>query len=337
MIHEVKHILDTAQQWQLQQHKMVLATVVALEGSSYRRPGVRMLINDKGAAVGAVSGGCVEKEVHRQAVGVLASGKPKMMQYDGRVRLGCEGILYVLIEPFFPKKELLSLFNRAWEARKPIEIQSRYVKEVGAHTALGSTLHFENGILSFGNASNKATSGTLLFKQTLLPVQQLYIFGAEHDAVALCTTAHHLGWKVTVVAPPDEQKTIAFFPGCQQLLTPIPETLQLKDIDPQTAVVLMSHSFTKDLQYLIALKDSRPAYLGLLGPAHRRERLMSAFLERFPETDPDFLELCYGPAGLHIGAESAQEIALSIMGEVLSVMRQSLPSSLRHKVGKIHE
>jgi len=337
MIHELKLLLNTAQQWQEQQLKMVLATVVALEGSSYRRPGVSMLINNKGAAVGAVSGGCVEKEVHRQAESVLASGKPKMMQYDGRVRLGCEGIIYILIEPFSIKKNVLSLFDRAWNTRKPIEIHTYYVKKVGDHTALGSILHFEDTILPFGVEHFKKSSETLLFKQILLPPQQLYIFGAEHDAVALCATAHHLGWDVTVVAPPDEQKTIDFFPGCQQLLTPIPQTLQLKNIDPQTAVVLMSHSFSKDLQYLIALKDSRPAYIGLLGPAQRRERLMSAFLEHFPETDPGFFDLCYGPAGLHIGSESAQEIALSIMAEVLSVMRESQPSSLRQKTGRIHE
>jgi xanthine dehydrogenase accessory factor len=338
MIHEVKLLFETAQKWQDQNYKMVLATVVALEGSSYRRPGVRMLINNEGEAVGAVSGGCVEKEVHRQAASVLVSSTPKMMQYDGRVRLGCEGILYVLIEPFSPHSDLFSLFDRAWKARKPVEIKSRFMKTVGENTGLGSSLCFENSSLPFGTPLDRKTTETLdVFEQTLLPAQQLYIFGAEHDAVALCDTANQLGWQVSVVAAPDEQKTIAFFPGCQQLLTPLPDQFSTQDIDPQTAVVLMSHSFTKDLQYLIALKDSCPAYLGLLGPAHRRARLLSEFLERFPETDPGFLDLCYGPAGLHIGAESAQEIAVSIMGEILSVMRQSNPLSLRQKAGRIHE
>ena len=121
------------------------------------------------------------------------------------------------------------------------------------------------------------------------------------------------------------------------MFTPLPDAVDTHPIDDQTAVILMSHSFTKDLQYLIALRNSRPAYLGLLGPSHRRERLLSSFLERFPETDPSFLEFCYGPTGINIGAESAQEIALSIIAEILSVTRNSVPHPLRQKSGRIHE
>jgi len=337
MIHEFKLLLETAQDWQEQNHKIVLATVVDLVGSSYRRPGVRMLLNETGDAVGAVSGGCVEKEVHRQAKSVFLSGIPKMMQYDGRVRLGCEGILYVLLEPFEPQKGLLDLFRKAWQQRKPIEIHSQFLQEIGEESSLGSCLYFDKEEVSFRTDITESDLNTQLFKQELSPAQQLYIFGAEHDAVALCSLAHKLGWEVTVVAAPDEQKTKNFFPGCHQLLTPLPENIPVDTIDDQTAVLLMSHSFTKDLQYLLALQESRPAYLGLLGPAHRRERLMSELLERQPEIDPDFLALCYGPAGIHIGAESAHEIALSIMAEILSVMRKSELQPLRQKTGRIHE
>ncbi len=83
-------------------NKAVLASVVALEGSSYRRPGVRMLLLEDGHMTGAVSGGCVEKEIFRQSESVFRTGIPKMMTYDGRYRLGCEGILYILLEPFRP-------------------------------------------------------------------------------------------------------------------------------------------------------------------------------------------------------------------------------------------
>ena len=95
MTQELKQLFQLAESWQKVDKKIVLVTVVALEGSSYRRPGVRMLINEDGEVNGAVSGGCVEKEIHHQAKGVFQTGKAKMMTYDGRLRLGCEGILCI--------------------------------------------------------------------------------------------------------------------------------------------------------------------------------------------------------------------------------------------------
>ena len=111
MTHELQSIIEQAREWQQQGHKMVLASVVALEGSSYRKPGVRMLLNTQGQTLGAVSGGCVEKEVQRQAQSVFEDGVPKIMTYDGRLRLGCEGVLYLLLEPFEVSSELYQAFT----------------------------------------------------------------------------------------------------------------------------------------------------------------------------------------------------------------------------------
>ena len=110
MTHELKNLIEKTLEWQNNNKKIVLATVVKTEGSSYRRPGVRMIINDIGERFGAVSGGCVEKEVQIQAQSVLESGIPKIMAYDGRLRLGCEGIIFVLIEPIFISIELNNIF-----------------------------------------------------------------------------------------------------------------------------------------------------------------------------------------------------------------------------------
>ena len=103
MIHELKKIFQVHETSAKASLKSVLATVVALDGSSYRKPGVRMLILENGYTVGAVSGGCVEKEIVRQTASVFSSGEAKIMTYDGRYRLGCEGILYILLEPFDPE------------------------------------------------------------------------------------------------------------------------------------------------------------------------------------------------------------------------------------------
>ena len=105
---ELKNIIDYVIQ-NSNQNKFVLATVVHLEGSSYRRPGVRMLINNNGESFGNVSGGCVEKEVIRQSQSVFKSEIPKIIKYDGRFRLGCEGIITILIEPFSLSKKFITI------------------------------------------------------------------------------------------------------------------------------------------------------------------------------------------------------------------------------------
>jgi xanthine/CO dehydrogenase XdhC/CoxF family maturation factor len=164
----------------------------------------------------------------------------------------------------------------------------------------------------------------------------LYLFGAEHDAVQLCQAAHHLGWEVTIVASPDESKSVAYFPGAERLITPALDGIDTSVMDENTAVILMSHSFHKDVQYLLALKDVRPAYMGLLGPAHRRESLIAEFLNHCPDAPTDFLDQLRGPAGISIGAESASEVAVSILAEILSVLRNQKPVALREKSGSIH-
>ena len=335
MTHEFKSIIDQAIQWQQDDKTSVLATVVDLKGSSYRRPGVRMLLNENGEAVGAVSGGCVEKEIHVQAMSVFKDGRSKMMTYDGRLRLGCEGVIYVLIEPFELSDELHGAFTKAIQNRNPMEIQSQYKKEYGVFEHIGSSIVINNNTYLF-NGLVKEDDGLLQFKQVLPPVFRLVIIGAEHDAVQLSKMASHLGWDVTVMASADEAKTIDYFKGASRLLTPLYNQIDTTSIDHETAIVLMTHSFNKDVQYLMALKDVKPAYFGLLGPKHRRERLIEKLIEFDPHIDFDFINQLRGPAGINIGAESAQEIAISIISEILSVVRNQNPIVLKDKPGTIH-
>ena len=180
------------------------------------------------------------------------------------------------------------------------------------------------------------TDGLECFSQTFEPLFQLFIFGAEHDAVQLCQSAKLLGWEVTVVASPDESKSCDYFPGARALIAPSFNNIDTSAIDEQTAVVLMTHSFNKDVQYLMALKDTNPAYIGLLGSINRRERVLSMLLEYRPDTSIEFLEQIHGPAGLNIGSEGAPEIAVSILAEILSIIRRQTPVALSEKAGSIH-
>lgn len=338
MTHEFKQLLEVAYAWQNERIRSVMATVVALEGSSYRRPGVRMLISESGTMEGAVSGGCVEKEIVRQSESVFKSGIPKVMTYDGRFRLGCEGILYILIEPIELSETLYKTFQDCFRMRKAFKSTSYFELEFNENQYFGTLLKIEGKTWGLRPSySNPDIQNLQEFHQEFQPIFQLYIFGAEHDAVQLSTLASNIGWDVHIIAPPDEQKTIDYFKGATSLSTPLMNSVDVSNIGDRTAVVLMSHSFNKDVHYLMALKDTNPTYLGLLGPSNRRERLFSELLNYAPDTPYEFFESMHGPTGLNIGAESASEIALSIVAEILSVIRDVELMPLREKSGKIHD
>ncbi len=340
MTHEFKNIIQGFQNAQHIGLKCVIASVVALDGSSYRRPGVRMLINEHGQMTGAVSGGCVEKEILRQSDTVFKTGVSKMMTYDGRYRLGCEGTLYILIERFDPETQMLSAFESCLIERTSFKIHSFYGKETGSNENYGSEIYFSNNKQFSLNQSKKSfnhkSSLCEVFSQTLKPCFRLVIIGAEHDTAQLCLMGSSLGWEVDIVIDPSNPQSLKDFPGAHQLIHKAADELILDSINSRVAIVLMTHSYVKDLQHLIALKNTKPVYIGLLGPSNRRERMLNELIERFPLLDDSIFELIYGPAGLNIGAETPQEIALSICSEILSVIREQQPRSLKDKMGSIH-
>jgi len=337
MTHELQQLIKTGIIWQSKGLKSVLATVVSLDGSSYRRPGVRMLLNENGQWVGAVSGGCVEKEVYLKAQSVFKTQQSKLMSYDGRFRLGCEGILYILLEPLQISDKCYQSFQSALNKRISFTCDSYYKIQEDNLFGMNSVLNLENESYALSTSVHLTRLKDFdCFSQQFTPIFQLYIFGAEHDAVQLCKMATEIGWEVHIVAPPDESKSLDYFVGAKSLLTPTFDNIDTSKLNVNTAIVLMTHSFNKDIQYLMALKNVTPTYFGILGPSHRRERVFSKFLEYFPDTEIEFFEGINAPMGLNIGAVSASEIALSILAEILSVMRKRQPIFLKDKVGHIH-
>ncbi len=339
MLHELKAIFLQASQLEQQGQKSALVTVVALKGSSYRRPGVRMLVAQNGEMTGAVSGGCVEKEIVRQAQEVFSLGVARVLRYDGRYRLGCEGILTILIEPITKAQEICHALLADFNSRTPVSVYSYYQIDAGANAAMGSIFEFSNNKqLAVNLAFNKQNTQELsCFKQQLAPAIRLVIVGAEHDAVALCKAAANMGMTVAIIAPLDDPKNIKNFPGASGYHGLTPEEITSVNFDARTALVIMTHSFSKDLQYLGNLIGSSLGYIGLLGPKKRREQLLNDLLEYFPAVSDSFLDDLFGPAGINIGAESAQEIAVSILAEILATMRNQQPGSLKYKQGGIHD
>lgn len=335
---EFQQLLQAAIALEQKSLKAVLATVVTLQGSSYRRPGVRMLIGEDGSSSGAVSGGCVEKEIIRSSRKVFETGIPRMITYDGRYRLGCEGILHILLEPFEPSAELTHLVREARVQRASLAIRSCFEECEGVNSQWGSEVQFGNRNLplrkDFSTKSSVWEKG--LLEQLLPPPFRLLIAGAEHDAADLCGRASSLGWEVWVLAPADDSRTRGNFPGAYEVLNTTPDLLDISLIDETTAVMLMSHSYSTDLKYLLALMGLPMAYLGILGPVKRRESLFHEVMERRPDLDPEsFHDIC-APAGLQLGAETAQEISISILAEIMAVTRKQPAVSLRKLNGPIH-
>ncbi len=337
MTHEFKNIVSEALLAKSEGLKSVMASVVALDGSSYRKPGVRMLIVENGKMVGAVSGGCVEKEILLQCETVFKTGEAKIMTYDGRYRLGCEGVLYILLEVFNPNKAFVSAFNNCLKDRNSFAIQSYYDKKEGVISGIGSNVKINNEIFSVSGTGLKNQNNTRsVFTQNMPPCFKLVIIGAEHDAVQLCKYAALTGWEVTIISGVSESKSISDFSGANEFCACTAEHMDVKHFDDQTAIVLMTHNFANDLRYLVALKNIKPAYIGLLGPTKRREDLLSQFIEYCPEVTDAFLEAIHGPAGLNIGSETPQEIAISILSEILAFTRNREPKPLSILKGKIH-
>lgn len=330
MIHELKQILFQAYINQQKGLKNVMASVVHLEGSSYRKPGVRMLICENGTMVGAVSGGCVENEIKRRSQSVFKSDIAKVITYDGRYRLGCEGVLYILIEPLFVSDSFLKEFQLILDSRVQLKIESYYKPEDESIGKFGSVFYLtDNKAFSFYKNFDPIKYIDLKrFTQILKPSLKLLIIGGEHDAVKLCIMAHQLGWDVDIITSIKDPKLLSDFPGAKSVSAQTPELADLK-IDNDTVVVLMTHNYVQDLKYLLKLKSLKPKYIGIIGSSKRREQLQNELMHYDSDITEKFLETIYSPAGLHIGAITPEEIALSILSEILSVIRKTETISLR--------
>ncbi|TYQ00151.1 xanthine/CO dehydrogenase XdhC/CoxF family maturation factor [Tenacibaculum adriaticum] len=338
MTHEFKHIVQQAKINQEKGLKNVLATVVFLDGSSYRKPGVRMLIAENGKMTGAISGGCVEKEVCRRAQSIFNDEKAKVITYDGRYRLGCEGILYILLESFTVSNDFLNAFTSQLEVRNSFEIQSFYEQNDEVYGKFGSVIRFEdNSSFTFSNNFNPQDFQNLhIFSQQLQPPFKLIIIGAEHDAVKLCTMASLLGWEIDVICSLKDPKQLTDFPGAKSMTPNNPETFNTSTLNQHTALVVMNHSYVLDLKYVLRLQNIALGYIGVLGAPNRRDRMFSEIFELAPNVSEEFLDDLHMPAGLHLGAETPEEIALSILSEILAVTRKKEPISLKNSVGKIN-
>jgi xanthine dehydrogenase accessory factor len=290
----------------------VLATVVATAGSTYRKPGARMLLMADGSFIGLLSGGCLESDLQIHAREVLASGAARAFDYDTRgpddtlfgVGLGCEGTMRVLLEPAGPMSPAEAALAAAGDATRLGESTSLVMVHNSARMRLGTYRH---------DQEVPADERSRAFVQRLAPPPHLLICGAAPDAEAVVSAARALGWRVSVVDHRPAYVSAARFAGAE-LHIASPKTLRTEiDLTRCHAAVVMSHHLTSDELYLRELAEAGvPAYVGLLGPKARRNRLAQ-------ELGPLVEKFCgriRGPVGLDIGATTPEGIALAIVGQI---------------------
>lgn len=299
---DLKLILETAASGQ--ERDWALATLVRTQGSSYRQPGARLLVADDGRTTGFLSGGCLEPEIGRHGKEVIASGDPWLGNFDTRKLFGCDGRLEIYIEKISAAGSAGNFLTRLAD-----RIRSRDLCRIRVpyQDGLPSELLDDHALV---------VERDDIFHQTLpLPVR-LLLFGSGPEIAPIRWFAAGLGWDLLDFSHPDE----------------LPENFRA---DNATAAVIMTHKFGRDLASLARLLPLGLPYVGLLGP-RRRQREMLARLQDFNDPDPAWLATLHAPAGLDIGSEAPEEIALSIISEISAVLARRTAGFLRDKQSPIH-
>jgi xanthine/CO dehydrogenase XdhC/CoxF family maturation factor len=328
----------------------VLATVVHVQGSAYRRPGARLLLLPDGRRIGSVSGGCLESDVARKAWWLTNTGRPAVRIYDTRsdddavfeFGLGCQGVVHVLFERLRAPgtQGLLNFLASARSARRGAAVATavagpRLGERVFFDGALTADRSWPEAVACAREAFTRQKSffahagETDLFVEWIGPPPSVVIFGAGHDAVPLVATLAQLGWHVTVADGRPAYAQAARLPGADRVvLLPSRDPAASIEFGREALVLLMTHDYALDARLLPGLAARRPAYLGVLGPAARMERLRA---------ETGVTALVHAPAGLDIGAETPEGIALAIAAEMQAVIAGRAGGMLRHRQSKIYD
>jgi xanthine/CO dehydrogenase XdhC/CoxF family maturation factor len=311
----------------------VLATLVKVEGSSYRRPGARLLLLADGRRIGSISGGCLEDDVITHAREVLANGTAKTITYDTTtendlvwgVGLGCHGVVHVLIEKL-PSPVWADALRENFRRRMATELAIVWRGPEG--TPLGTHL---------ANALPSLPAATEVFRQIVSPPVALVIFGAGDDAQPLVRFAKELGWQVTIVDPRPAFATPERFPSADTVIVARPEEAPARlALGADTLAVIMTHHYHHDLPLLRALLSRPLAYLGLLGPKKRAEKILSDLVADGFALTPEMRARLHAPVGLDLGADNPGEVALAILAEMQSVLAGRDARPLRDRLKPIH-
>lgn len=361
---EIRKIIETYDLIDHSKEKVALASVVNVEESSYRRIGARMLISSSGQWTGGISGGCLEGHALKKAQQAIFNNQPSVVTYDTMdddaneigVGLGCNGRIQVLFKPINPldENQEINILRKASEKKEP-SILIKIINTPHSLDLLGKVKLVSNIEETFEWATISAKEITEAIKHTLKiknsslitfntqrhgeltvlfefirPEVHLIVIGDNYDISAMTGVANEMGWRLTVIGSPHKMPN-EVFQKANHIMTY--DEIDRLDIHEYTAVILMSHDYKKDKEMLEHFARQSLPYLGLLGPKKRFDKMTT----ELPNIDFSEINFIYSPAGLETGAESPQEIALSIIAEIVTVFRKKNGGFLRDKKGSIHQ
>jgi len=284
--------------------RFALATLVSAEGSSYRRPGARMLICTNGKAVGSLSAGCLEEEVVLRACEVLHTGEPTIMTFDTRRRFGCAGKIDIFIERV-SEKFLTDLAAHLDARRSCLAATTFEGSSVGEAGSFGS----QNQMVRENREANGFPDSP--FMQEIHPPIRLWIFGDGPDNAPIRKLTELLGWETIEIVDPNAISI---------------------ETDEWTAAIVKSHNYGRDFVALQRLLPLNLRYVGLIGPRKRRDQLLADLLDFGIAINAGF----FAPAGIDLRAETPEEISLAIVSEIQRVFARGSGESLRERKMSIH-
>lgn len=336
---EIDTILEAAAELRSTGRRMALATVVSVRGSSYRRPGARLLVPEDGPPIGIISGGCLEDEAARLARQALADEAPLIVTIDHSAEgdelwgmgLGCRGVIELLAEPPAMASETLDALARARQQRQPTYLLTDLGGERRLLASVEADALGERAVLAVAHGRPVRIGDVVL--DPILPPLHLVVCGAGPDAVPLVQAGLRQGWSVDVVDPRRPFLRPERFPGAGLHDAEPARAAEATSAGEWTAVVIMSHDYVRDAAFLGGFLGRGVAYLGLLGPRDRSERILG---ELGSASTPAQLAAVHAPAGLDIGADGAEQVATSIVAEILATVHGRGGGPLRDRPGSIH-
>jgi xanthine/CO dehydrogenase XdhC/CoxF family maturation factor len=354
---ETAEILARAARLEETGRKAAVATVVRIAGSAYRRPGAKFLVDEEGGACGSISGGCLEADVREIALRVIRDSAPTLLHYDTGAEdhavwglgLGCSGSVDIFVQPLV--RETREPFGRIREllaGESPFAV-STVVKGAGrlggvlvlasAGGAAGSTGDSEldrevvrkaAALLARRETTLHTVGSAEIFTEVLVPPPHLVIFGAGDDAMPLAAYASDVGFHTTVVDHRGAYLSAERFPAASRLFVLRPEDgTDALPLGPNAYAVVKTHSFGHDREWIRRLLASGVPYIGVVGPRART-------LDILDEIGASGSDRVFGPVGLDLGAEGPEQVAFSIVAELLAVRSAREPWPLREKEGAIH-
>jgi xanthine/CO dehydrogenase XdhC/CoxF family maturation factor len=348
---ETRAVLDFLSATRAAGKRVGLATVVRVRGSAYRHEGAKLAVAEDGSTAGNVSGGCLEQDVREVALQVIRTGKPELRSYCSSadevaawdLGVGCEGQVDVYVEPADPRARERTLLDERQpfvacglmpgKGERLIVTVDRTEGDLGSKDLNTRVAGKARELLEGGESGVHEIADRSVFFDVLVPPPQLVVLGAGDDARPLVRFAADVGFRVVVVDRRPGYLTVDRFPAAAALIHSAGDELDnVLSLDAECYAVVMNHNFADDQAYVRALLKTPVGYVGMLGPRQRTERILRNLAAEGPMDEGRV----YGPVGLDIGTDGAEQVALAVIAEILAVRSGRRARSLRERRAAIH-